>query len=155
MKKLITTIAFALSVGASSSVMAAAGPFSSGNLEVTVTDCTLLANTVTLGVSSKVHGHYTCDETNNIVKVGACHEGGSRATGVLCAWVDLNDPITADPADDTLNSAGCTAEMVTAGQYSTIPNYTAFTATSQGGSMVSQELTGRCADASLTSLVFW
>ena len=156
MKKIIIATAFVMGAGVSSSAMAAAGPWSSAPLSVTTTDCLLLAEDVVLNVSSRVHGHYTCDETSSEIRVGACHEGGSRATGVACAYVDLNDPTTPlDPTDDTLNSAGCTAQMVTDGDNSTIPNYNAFTATSAGGSMTEQELTGRCVGTSLTGLAFW
>jgi hypothetical protein len=160
MKKIIYAVAIVMGAGLSSVASAATTPtvFASGNYTVTTddADCPMLTDQVVIGVSSKVHGGYSCNETSAVIKVAACHEGGSRNTGVACAWVDLNDPVTPlDATDDTLNSAGCTAQMVTDGDNSTIPNYNSFSLTSNGGSITAIELEGRCDDASLTAITFW
>lgn len=138
MKKNI--IAAALFIGFSTSAMiATAAPTAfQGNVEVThgtTGNCPLLAETVRLGVSAKVHGAYDCSEANNLVKVAACHEGGSRQAGVACNYLlDANgDPTTELPA-------GCTAP----GGTSTIPDYKAFFTSSRGGVMQEQQLGNRC-----------
>ena len=164
MKKIIQAVALTLGVGVSGFAMAVTPiTFSNGNHTVTTddTDCPMLESSVTLGASSNVHGGYGCDETLNIIKVAACHEGGSRAKGVQCAYLPGVDgvfgpnPAPDGPNDDILNSSGCTDQMVIDSEYSTIPNYTAFVASSSGGSMLGAELEGRCADASLGAITFW
>lgn len=104
-------------------------------------DCTLLADNVTLGASANVHGAWACDETENLVQVAACHEGGSRQQGAAC--VD-QDP---DTAGDQL-PAGCAA----AGGYSTIPDYKAFFTSSKGGVMQEYPLGGRCSESTITGI---
>lgn len=140
MKKQLIAVLVAAGFSMSAGLASAATAFT-GNSEVTTTACTLLAENVTLGVSSKVHGAWACDETLNLVQVAACHEGGSRA-GVTCAATPvLDDNGAAIPGEFTYQ-AGCTAETV--GQQSTIPSYGAFFASSAGGVMVQQPMDGRC-----------
>lgn len=100
-------------------------------------DCPLLVETVTLGVSSKVHGAYNCDEAKNLVQVGACHEGGSRK-GVTCVAITDPEDSTAEPT----YPAGCNAGNV--GEQSPIPSYKSFFTSSTGGVMVEYPLDGRC-----------
>lgn len=113
------------------------------NVEVTNAQCALLGETVTLGVSAKVHGAYACDEEKNLVQVAACHEGGSRSQGVAC--VD-NDP---DTAGVQLPN-GCEGNPTPA--FSSIPSYKAFFTSSKGGVMQEQGLGSRCGEGTITGI---
>ncbi|AZL50089.1 hypothetical protein [Stutzerimonas stutzeri] len=137
MKKNITSALFAIAFSSYAATSFAATAFQ-GNVEVTHGtggNCALLAETVRLGVSSKVHGAYDCNEETNLVRVAACHEGGSRQTGVACNFL-LDDD--GNPTDQL--PAGCSAQ----GGTSTIPDYKAFFTSSRGGVMQEQQLGGRC-----------
>lgn len=110
-------------------------------------ECALLRESVTLGASANVTGAWECDETTGVVKVAACHSGGSRDTGVDC---------TADADGSAANgwtapNAGCTTNSGT----STIPSYKAFAATSTGGSMSEQSMTDRCNPANIKAITMF
>lgn len=143
-KKLIAAlIAASLSMSATIASAATATAFK-GNQEVeggVGGDCALLAETVTLGVSANVHGAYACDETENLVQVAACHEGGSRQQGAACVDLDPNTP-------DNQLPAGCSA----LGGFSTIPDYKAFFTSSKGGVMQEHALGGRCSESTITGI---
>ena len=137
----LMVVGFGLSAGIAS---AATGTAFTGNEPVTggnAGDCTLLSEDITLGVSSKVHGAWACDETLNLVQVATCHEGGSRAQGAAC--VDL-DPVAADAQ----LPPGCSE----VGGFSTIPDYKAFFTSSQGGVTQEYALGGRCDASSIVGI---
>lgn len=156
MKKIIYTAAFAMGLAVSGTVLAADNdaPFT-GNVKITADDagCPMLAGAVTLGVSNSVHGNWVCDEQYNVVKVGACHEGGSR-TPAVCAWLPGVDG-TVGTADDELNYATCTAELVGTIPDGQEPDYNAYVIGSGGGSVAGVALGGRCDNASLGGLAFF
>lgn len=136
----LMTVGLCLSAGAAN---AAGTPFT-GNNKITggvAGACPMLSEDVTVGVSKNVHGAWDCDETLNLVQVAACHEGGSRLVGAAC--VDL-DSVT---AGDQL-PAGCAA----IGGNSTIPDYQAFYASSQGGVMAQYAMGGRCDNARVAGI---
>lgn len=141
-KHLIATfiaVGFGVSAGVASAATATAF---TGNEEITKTECALLADPVTLGVSANVHGAYACDEATNLVQVGACHEGGSRSAGVSCAS-------DADPSTVEVElPPGCTN---TTGN-STIPDYKAFFISSKGGVMGEFALGARCSETTITGI---
>lgn len=122
---------------------AVSGNVTVGNAASTAdnTDCELLSEIVTLGVSTKVHGAYFCDEATNLVQVAACHEGGSRK-GVSCTDTDT---VT---AGDQL-PAGCT---VADGSTSATPSYKSFFASSAGGVMAEIPLDGRCSATTIVGI---
>ena len=142
MKKIF--IATALAAGVFSSGAALSQTAFQGNEDVDTTECVLLSEEVTLGVSANVHGAYLCNETSNLVQVAACHEGGSRSRGAACTDTDINT------AGDQL-PPGCDA----VGGFSTIPNYIGFMASSEGGVLQEHGLGGRCSGATLTGLDSW
>ncbi|MBF6617247.1 MAG: hypothetical protein ITG07_11060 [Candidimonas sp.] len=133
-------VGFSMSAGIASAAEATAFK---GNQQVTKSECALLADPVTLGVSANVHGAYACDEATNLVQVGACHEGGSRAAGVSCST-------DADPStpDVTELPQGCTD---TTGN-STIPSYKAFFISSNGGVMSEFPLGNRCSESTVVGI---
>lgn len=145
MKKQLIAVLMAAGFSMSAGLASAATPFT-GNTTVATTACTLLAEDVTLGVSSKVHGAWACDETLNLVQVAACHEGGSRA-GVTCAARTVT---AEDGTTSVVYQAGCSAE--TEGQQSSIPSYGAFFASSAGGVMVQQPMDGRCDNTTVVGI---
>lgn len=143
MNKQLIAALMAVGLGLSAGSASAATAFE-GNEDVTggtTGECTLLAETVTLGVSSNVHGAYNCDETLNLVQVAACHEGGSRAQGAAC--VDTDTTTTGDQLP-----AGCSA----LGGFSTIPDYKAFFTSSAGGVMSEYALGGRCTATTIVGI---
>ena len=146
MKKNLIAVLVAAALGAAATVSVAAPAAFQGNQEITHGsggNCPLLAETVRLGVSSKVHGAYDCSEENNLVKVAACHEGGSRQVGVACNFIlDENG----DPTEEL--PAGCAEQ----GGTSTIPDYKAFFTSSRGGVMQEQQLGTRCNSTSILGI---
>jgi len=146
MKKNIIAALLAVGLGASAAVAVAAPAAFKGNQEIThgtTGNCPLLAETVMLGVSANVHGAYDCNEETNLVKVAACHEGGSRQAGVACNYLlDENG----DPTDEL--PAGCDAQ----GGTSTIPDYKAFFISSRGGVMQEQQLGSRCNESTILGI---
>lgn len=148
MKKQIIAALITAGFGLFASAASAAPTAFTGNERITGGtggDCSLLAEAVTLGVSSKVHGAYNCDEALNLVQVAACHEGGSRA-GVTC--VAITDP--EDPTADPTYPAGCTADNV--GEQSPIPSYKSFFTSSAGGVMVEYPMDGRCSESTIVGI---
>lgn len=133
MNKQIIAALMAVGFGLSAGSAIAAPTAFTGNATVTNAECSLLAETVTLGASKNVHGAYDCIEAANLVRVGACSSGGSRQVGAAC--VDL-DPAT--PGDQL--PLGCAAP----GGFSTIPDFKAFFTSSKGGVMAEYNLGGRC-----------
>lgn len=119
--------------------------------QITPAQCALLSENIIVGMSARVTGAYNCSEVQNIVKVGSCHEGGSRGL-LACSSVQNQDAIDAaggvnPPAP--VYPAGCAADGTGT---STVLSYKAFTSSSQGGAMSEQALGGRCTDATLTGL---
>lgn len=145
MKKNILAVAFLAGMSASVAVNAA-DPIAQktgfqGQGEVSTTACKLLASQVTLSLSSNVWGAYSCDEATSVIKVAACHSGGSRKP----KEVDC----TVDPADDTkFVPAGCTAAT---GKV-TISDYSGYVAGSNGGSVGQDVLGGACDGTSVKKL---
>ncbi len=144
MKNQFVAAIVAVGFGLIASSASAAPTAFTANQKVTKNECALLAESVTLGVSSKVHGGYNCDEALNLVQVGACHEGGSRA-GVTCVAI-------VDPQDATKVTypAGCSAATV--GEQSSVPSYKSFFTSSAGGVMVEYPMDGRCSDATIVGI---
>lgn len=146
MKKSI--IAIGLLVGLGTSLAAHAQTTFTGNQKVEKADCALLSETVTLGVSAGVTGAYNCSEEDNLVEVAACHEGGSRQSGVTCSDID---PLT--DGNQFAVGSGCTDALI--GQTAPNPSYKAFYTSSQGGVMQEHPLTGRCGTDTLGAMGGW
>lgn len=104
--------------------------------------CTLLADNVTLNLSARVWGVYNCDEITSVIKVAACHEGGSRKARTVNCAEDTANPGTFLPQ-------GCTAQTPTI----ELTNYAGYVAGSNGGSVALEDLGGRCEQATVTGLI--
>lgn len=156
MNKIISVVVIAMSLGVAGSALAADNdaPFT-GNVKITADDtgCPMLAGDVTLGVSANVHGMWVCDEQYNVVKVGACHEGGTRSPAV-CAWLPGTDGLVGT-SDDVLNYTTCTEADIGKIPTGQDPDYNAYVIGSGGGSIAGVALGGRCDATSLPGLDFF
>ena len=132
----------------SGSVFAAAF---TGTDTVDTTECPMLKGEVSLGVSQNVHGMWFCDEQYNVIKVGACHEGGSRKAAV-CAQVDDGD---GDSTTIAYNYPDCNASNIGTIPANQEPDYKAFVVGSSGGTVAGVPLGGRCDDTSVAGLDFF
>ena len=139
MTKLIKCLLIASGVALSGSAAAQMVAFQ-GNQNVDNAACALLAESVTLNTSNKVHGAYECDEASSTIVVAACHEGGFRQQ--LTCTVVGNDNST-DPPTPIYNNSGCNAGNV--GEVLPgVVDYRAFVATTSGGSVGAVNLGDRC-----------
>ena len=106
--------------------------------QITTTDCPLLKEAVTVNLSGKVYGGYSCDQATLAIKVATCHEGGSRKqTTADCTFTpgaDANTPGSWN--DDACNDATPTFVTGTNGK--------AFYASSKGGQVATVDLTAKC-----------
>ena len=157
MKNIIYAIALVMGLGLSGLVAAAPAAFS-GSTVVGPLDsgaaggeCAILGQNVTLSASASVHGAWQCDEVTGYVKVGACHEGGSRK-GITCSWVDHDDDTN---TIEVVNSQNCSGTQANAGDTAAVPAYSAFLASSAGGTMTAYEMDGRCTDTELEGVTGW
>ncbi|MBU0562777.1 MAG: hypothetical protein KJ890_04475 [Gammaproteobacteria bacterium] len=133
----VFSIAFSMGVSAT--------PISS--TAITPILCPVLADNVTLNLSTRVKGAYTCNEVTNSIKIATCHESGSRKarTGVCAGTPSEDDPDVMD-----WNLPGCTS----AGQEIVLgPDYKGFYAITTGGAVVDKQLGGNCTDATVGALV--
>jgi len=104
--------------------------------------CTLLADNVTLNLSARVWGAYNCDDATSVIRVAACHEGGSRKARTVNCAEDAANPGTFLPQ-------GCTAQTATI----EISDYAGYVAGSNGGSVAVNDLGGRCTGGTITGLI--
>lgn len=146
MKKNILAALFFAGMGASALASAATDVTPNTGFQgagaVSTTNCTLLAQGVTLNLSNNVWGVYACDEATSVISVAACHKGGSRSEKtVACA----EDPANAG----TYLPAGCTASTPSI----TITDYVGYKAGSNGGSIAVDQLGGACSDTTVTGLL--
>jgi hypothetical protein len=135
--------------------LASAAPTVTGSsTSISATDCPLLAESVTVGMSARVVGSYNCSEALNTVRVGSCHAGGSRSP-LACtiqnqAAIDAGAAVTPTPVVVTpIYTAGCNAD---GSGTSTVAGFRAFVASSRGGAMAELPLGGACTESSLGGL---
>ena len=147
MNKFAKAAAVVMGVGVSAAAMAAPSAFT---VTTTVTGqttgaCPLLIEDTKLAVSTNVVGAWQCDEATAVIKVAACHQGGSRNTGVACS-TDDDDSTTAWDAP-----GGCTTNTGN----SSIPSFIAFGASSEGGTMGEYAMDQRCVTGQITGISLW
>ena len=141
MNKQIVAALMAVGFGLSAGVASAATAFT-GNTQVDSTECALLAEEVTLGVSASVHGGYFCSEEDNVVEVAACHEGGSRQQGVACSTDADTETVEIELPEGCEDNTG----------FSTTPDYKAFGTSSRGGVMQEYQLGARCSATTIVGI---
>lgn len=132
-------------IGFAFSMSAFAAPITTA--PITPALCAVLADNVTLNLSTNVTGAYSCDEITNSIKIATCHANGSRKarTGTCAGTPNAEDPEKMD-----WNYSGCSE----AGQQVTLgPDYKGFYAITTGGAVVDKELGGNCTTATVGALV--
>lgn len=132
------------SVMATSSV-ALAAPIT-GNPITPNNDCALLAEQVTLNLSTNVIGAYNCDVPNTRIDIGACHQSGSRKPLVVACQATGVDA----QGNNIYNDASCDG---TPQQTFTIANYRGYEASTSGGSVGATDLGGSCTATTAQALV--
>lgn len=116
---------------------------------VNTTNCALLSEAVTVGMSAKVIGAYNCSEITNVVSVAACHPGGSRGP-LSCSSVQNQAAIDANSTVAPVYPAGCNQTDGTG--TSTVIDFKGFFASSAGGAMSEQSMGGRCETGKVAAL---
>lgn len=148
MKKVAYAILITAGLGMSAAAMAAGTPITSGDT-ITSDDCVLLADQVTLTLSTNVHGAYSCDEFTNTIKIATCHKAGSRKPADIPCAVVYTDPEDDDPI---YNSDECANPE---NQKFTISGYRAFIGSSTGGQVAATKLGESCDDEKVSGLSFF
>ena len=146
MKKFIASLA---AVAALTSVSVFATEITSGTpIQAGNQGCDLLAEAVTINLSTNVNGAYACNSANNTIRVATCHSGGSRKSGTIaCAVVNVipgvggglpvneyNDPECDGTPDQTFDSSS---------------SGKGFQASTAGGSVAATSLGSACTSASV------
>ena len=109
---------------------------------ITTADCDVLGDDVKPSLSKNVVLAYSCNKNQNVVKVAACHEFGSRKIETVACQATGTDP---DTNETTYNNAACDG---TAGQTFQTGNFgKAFTGSSSGGSVAASSMTAACDSA--------
>lgn len=102
--------------------------------------CELLAQEVTINLSSNVFGAYACQKANNVIKVATCHKAGSRKIETIkCAVVDKDDD-----GNSIWNGSDC---KTTDDTFQSQNFGKAAFATTAGGSVAAKSLAAYCDSA--------
>lgn len=138
MKKFLISLAIATSVLATS---AYAKEITSGTaITADAAGCELLAQDVTINLSSNVFGAYSCEKANNAIKVATCHKAGSRNKETIkCAIVGKDEDGKSTWNDTSCKETTDTFESQNFGK--------AAFATTTGGSVASKSLAAYCDSA--------
>lgn len=146
MKKIIASFVVAagiFSAPAFATPIASGTPIQPGNA-----GCELLAEAVTISLSSNVYGAYNCDVDNNTIRVATCHKGGSRKQAtVACAVVNV---VTNDDGTTTnvMNDPSCPTTDFAAATFETSSLGKGYLASTAGGSVAPSSLEAICDSAS-------
>lgn len=141
MKKIVASIAVAVGVLSTSAFAAPmeivpGTPIQPGNQ-----GCELLAEAVTINLSSNVHAAYNCIKANNVIRVAACHKGGSRKQGTI-ACAKVNEYTENGSTVVEYNDPSC--ERDPTGSFPTDSNGKGFVASTSGGSAAAMNLGSVC-----------
>ncbi|MCQ4304957.1 hypothetical protein [Stutzerimonas frequens] len=139
MKKILTCLALASTLFAANSY---AAEIKSGTpITADAAGCELLAQDVTINLSSNVFGAYSCQKANNVIKVATCHKAGSRKIETIkCAVVDKDEDGNSVWNDSSCKDTDSTFESQNFGK--------AAFATTGGGSVAAKSLAAYCDSAS-------
>lgn len=137
MKKLTLIVASLCGFAVSGQALAVYPQLAGGPNDVTMVNCTLLANDIQLVLSNNVVGGLACDTATAVVALSACHSTGQTAS--RSAVVTLNP----DGSVKCTVAAGTTCvETVTGSSFPTA-------STAQG--TVSNQFGGACSDTAATA----
>lgn len=157
MKKMNLAILVAMGLGFSGVALAAPTPMS-GSSPITTTDCVLLKENVNVNLSANVAGAYECTESNTTIKLAMCHATGSRKTRPFPCTI-LNPQAVSENAPAIWSAPGCPVGTIGVPPYPGAveieASYTGYTASSQGGAVNEEPLSGNCAQTTLGGLGIW
>jgi len=136
--------AMTITTGAHATAIASGTPILSST-------CAVLGENVTLNLSRGVTGAYECSEANNSINVAACHEAGSRTDQVAC--VVVGSDTSTSPATPIYSDPSCNASNVGTTITVTPPRYRGYVASTTGGSVGAQQLSGVCNSTTIEALV--
>jgi len=144
MKNIVAAIilsASAFSAPAFATAITSGTPIQPGNA-----GCELLAEAVTINLSSNVYGAYNCDKSNNTIRVGTCHKGGSRKQATInCAVV--NTSMVDGKEVIVMNDDTCPKEDYAKATFVSSSAGKAFLASTSGGSVAAGSLATPCDSA--------
>lgn len=141
MKKIVHLL-FAAGIGMSASAVIA-GTAVPTNGVVDPAACELLSEQIKLNFSAGVNAAYNCNTATNTIRVGTCHEAGSRNPSVTCVQIG-----TDDDDNPVYNDAQCDDTNV--GQSVTVATgYRGFFAQTSGGSVGAVFLGAECTSANV------
>lgn len=149
MKKITLAVIIFSALGLHTSAFAA--PAAITGAKITGGDtgiCKVLGEDVQINLSKGISGAYDCIEASNAIKVGACHASGFRTGTLVCAAVGVDN----DGAP-TYNDPGCNENNVTETITLAAPRYRGYRASTTGGSVGAQLLTGSCTTTTVLELV--
>ena len=149
MKNIISGLVVGTCLIASSSVMAATALSAGSSSSVATANCTLLSESVTVNLSSNVSAAYECYEATSDIRIATCHKGGSRKETTASCEYTACDAANEDGSQDncTSNDTSCgTSSPATGTEVPTFTyvDYSAFVASSTGGSVAKSQLGGSC-----------
>lgn len=137
MKKLPLMVAGFCGFMASGLAMAAYPQLAGGPNDVTMVNCSLLANDIELVLSNNVVGGMACNTTTAVVALSACHTSGQTASRSAVVTTNPDGTVKCTVAEGTT----C-VETVTGSSFPTA-------STAQG--TVSNQFGGACSDTAATA----
>jgi len=100
--------------------------------------CVLLGERVSVSLSADVIAAFECEETTSAIDIATCHEAGQRATRTITC-----ENFAAEGEEEVWNVDGCDADTTSV---TVETSYTAYAASSTGGSVQQSPLDGSCDD---------
>lgn len=147
MKKIVAALtlsACAFGTQAFATAISSGTPIQPGNA-----GCELLAEAVTINLSSNVYGAYNCDKANNTIRVGTCHKGGSRKQATIaCAVVSTTKDETTGATTNVMNDPSCPKTEYEKATFESKSLGKGFLASTAGGSVAAGSLAATCDSAS-------
>jgi hypothetical protein len=112
---------------------------------ITDADCDAIGEDVNPSLSRGVHAAYKCDNTKNLITVGACHENGrKKAEKITCTIIgEWGDEVQ-------WNDGGCTAPDGTFD--TTVDIGKGYVGSNAGGSVAGAALGEACAESTVETL---
>ncbi|MDH0500537.1 hypothetical protein [Stutzerimonas stutzeri] len=146
MKKIIVALTLsvcAFSMQAFATAISSGTPIQPGNA-----GCELLAEAVTINLSSNVYGAYNCDKANNTIRVGTCHKGGSRKQATIACAVVSTTKDEAGTITNVMNDPSCPKTEYEKATFESKSLGKGFLASTAGGSVAASSLAATCDSAS-------
>lgn len=145
MKKTMAALAFSACIF---SMPTFAAPISSGTpIQPGNAGCELLAEAVSINLSSNVYGAYNCDKANNTIRVGTCHKGGSRKQATIACAVVSTKTDASGAVTNVMNDPSCPTSEYEKATFESKSLGKGFLASTAGGSVAASSLGATCDSA--------